>query len=214
MDLQPPGTRVALFRGGRPERAGIPMVRFPLVEPPAESSGAEYDWRKRVVGEEAGQSDRQFRGVAHLPPPRPGPWLAASGLLHLVAVAALVFVPLLWLEPLPLLESQLDPVRILIYDPPPPPPPPLPKGSPEGGRPSARTAPVEPRPMATPLPSVAREEKLLAPVEKASFDEAVGLSVEAPGSPQGSESGIPEGMAEGVEGGVAGAAYREASWGV
>ena len=35
-------------------------------------------------------------------------------------------------------------------------------------------------------------------------DDGVGLTVEAPGSPNGSESGVPEGMEEGVEGGVVG----------
>jgi len=58
--------------------------------------------------------------------------------------------------------------------------------------------------MATPVPSAPREERLVAPVEKPSFDEGVGLTVEAPGSPHGSESGRPEGMEEGVEGGVVG----------
>lgn len=36
------------------------------------------------------------------------------------------------------------------------------------------------------------------------MDDGVGLTVEAPGSPNGSESGVPEGMEEGVEGGVVG----------
>ena len=126
----------------------------------------------------------------------------AAGVLHVAAVAALVLLPL-W-EPDSPLGTAFDPIRVLIYDPPPPPPPPLPKGSPTGGRaqptaPASRVAPVP-----IPTPGAVPESALRPPTPTPVVDDGVGLTVEAPGSPNGSESGVPEGMEEGVEGGVVG----------
>ncbi len=65
------------------------------------------------------------------------------------------------------------------------------------------TAPAAPTPV--PTPGGLEAPVLRAAVQQApSVDEGVGLTVEAPGSPNGSESGVPEGMEEGVEGGVVG----------
>ena len=126
--------------------------------------------------------------------------MAGAACVHVAVAAALVLVPLY--TPDPLFEREGDAIRVLIYDPPPPPPPPLPLGSPMGKREKA-TAPVEPRPAPTPM--VEEPHALIAPVEKpVPVDDAVGLTVEAPGSPNGSESGVPEGMEEGVPGGVVG----------
>src|SRR5687768_1488681 len=45
---------------------------------------------------------------------------------HLLAIVALILVPVLWPEASP---QTTDYIRALIYNPPPPPPPPLPKGA-------------------------------------------------------------------------------------
>src|SRR5262245_41900172 len=52
--------------------------------------------------------------------------LRVSVAAHVVIIASLILVPILWPEQLP---EQKDYVRALLYNPPPPPPPPLPKGS-------------------------------------------------------------------------------------
>ena len=141
-----------------------------------------------------------FAVPRRLPGPRRLRWLAGTALLHGLAAAALVLVPLF--TPDALHEWGPDPLRILIYDPPPPPPPPLPLGSTSGGQGKVR-APVEPAPL--PTPAAPDPSALIAPVERqAAPDESAGLTVEAPGSPQGSELGVPEGMEEGVPGGVVG----------
>jgi protein TonB len=134
-------------------------------------------------------------------PSRPRwPLLLASTVVHLVAVAALVLVPL-FLPEGPHERPGVDYLRVLIYDPPPPPPPPLPKGAPDGGR-RAMQRPVEPEVQPTPPPSATR---LDAPAEVLAPDPApAGLGDELAGSPTGSELGVPEGMEEGVEGGVVG----------
>ena len=127
----------------------------------------------------------------------------AAGVLHTAAVAALVLVPL-W-EPDSPLDASFDPIRVLIYDPPPPPPPPLPKGSPTGGRPRPAAPESRVAPTPIPTPGAVPDSALRAPTPPTpAVDDGVGLTVEAPGSPNGSESGVPEGMEEGVEGGVVG----------
>jgi protein TonB len=124
--------------------------------------------------------------------------LPASIVGHLLLVAALVLVPLLWPSDNP---ETTDYVRALLYNPPPPPPPPLPKGSamvekqeaakpttpePEVKKPDF-VAPIEPKP----------EENELRPEDRAPESEQAG-------SEMGSDMGVPEGMEVGVEGGVVG----------
>jgi protein TonB len=180
------------------------MVQFPLLELPADSAGLPRDLRQPDARWPRSRDEARelFRVVAQRPSLHRGRWLAVTALLHAAALAALALVPIFWTEPPP--DSRIDPIRVLIYDPPPPPPPPLPKGSPEGGRPVAPKMAAAPKPVATPLPAVPPETALVAPAEKPSYDEGAGITVEAPGSPHGSESGVPEGMEEGVEGGVVG----------
>jgi protein TonB len=142
-----------------------------------------------------------FQGREQLASRSRWPLLLASAAAHLVAVAALVVVPIFLPEDPQGSLPEVDYLRVLIYDPPPPPPPPLPRGAPEGGR-HALKRPVEPEP--TPLPSETRLEapaEVLVPQPEPTPS---GLGDEVPGSPTGSESGVPEGMEEGVEGGVVG----------
>jgi protein TonB len=117
---------------------------------------------------------------------------------HVVAVAALVLVPILWPTASP---EQPDYIRALIYNPPPPPPPPLPKGS-------ALVEKTQPAKPVTEEPQKIDDTRLVAqvetpkeeplkPEERASAEEQVG-------SANGSDFGVAEGMEEGVEGGVVG----------
>lgn len=209
--------RSRLEAGGGSE---LPMTGLAFASPAADSADSATELRSGAgPGPPAPYSDRPCPSSSHsgrprprlddlelfavsprLPVPRRGGWLAATALLHVVAVAALVLVPLF--APDALSEWGPDPIRVLIYDPPPPPPPPLPLGSTTGGREKVR-APVEPKTL--PTPAVLAPSTLTAPVEKMAMrGDSVGLTVEAPGSPHGSESGVPEGMEEGVPGGVVG----------
>src|SRR5262245_8323788 len=91
-------------------------------------------------------------------PPKRQTWRGAqiSLILHVIAGAALILVPIFWFEPPP---DQPNLIRALLYDPPPPPPPPLPKGS--GLVPKA-----EPAKPVTPDPTVKKEPpKFEAPIE-------------------------------------------------
>jgi protein TonB len=143
-----------------------------------------------------------FLGEERLPSRPRWPLLLASALVHSVAIAALVLVPL-FLPERPDERPAVDYLRVLIYDPPPPPPPPLPKGAPEGGRrPPQRLA--EPEPQPTPPASQTRLEAPAEVFAPAPEPATSGLADEVPGSPMGSEAGVPEGMEEGVEGGVVG----------
>jgi protein TonB len=104
--------------------------------------------------------------------------------VHVAIGATLVLVPLYFSGNMPL---DVDPLRLLIYNPPPPPPPPL-------ARSSAR---IEARPSRTVVP--VQQATLTAPREdphpterRASLDD------------EGLDTGLPEGMEGGVEGGVVG----------
>jgi protein TonB len=121
----------------------------------------------------------------------------ASVVVHVVALAAVILVPILWPEASP---EQTDYIRALLYNPPPPPPPPLPKGS----------ALVQKQEVAKPTtpdpttkkpefvePQVPKEEAKVQPEDKLPEQEQFG-------SDTGSEVGLPEGMEGGVEGGVVG----------
>ncbi|HSQ35182.1 MAG TPA: energy transducer TonB [Candidatus Binatia bacterium] len=126
-------------------------------------------------------------------------WLLipVSLLLHVLAVAALVVVPLL------LAESDLPQVKmtnILILappkpapPPPPPPPPPKRRGSGSGSDNTAETRDMKP---------AVYTGKLVAPIEvPVTIDEEGGFDFGVEG---GVEGGVPGGVLGGVEGGVIG----------
>jgi periplasmic protein TonB len=116
---------------------------------------------------------------------------------HLLILAALVLVPLLWPTESP---DTTDYVRALLYNPPPPPPPPLPKGS-------AMVEKPEPPKQTTPEPETKKPD-FVAPVEQPQENELRpedrASESEQAGSATGSDMGVPEGMEVGVEGGVVG----------
>ena len=135
--------------------------------------------------------------------------LAVSAVVHVVLVAAVILLPILWPAAIP--ESQRDYVRALLYDPPPPPPPPLPKGS--ALRPAARASdPSAPVPRPSPSAFTAPVERPRVPDEAKTAADASGS--EQWGSETGSDAGVPEGMEGGVEGGVVGGVLGGALGGV
>jgi protein TonB len=114
---------------------------------------------------------------------------------HLLAIAMLVLIPILWPEQSP---DAPEYIRALIYNPPPPPPPPLPKGS-------GLVEKVEPPKQVTPEPD---PEKLTAEIETPKEAELrpeprEDMSEQA-GSETGSDFGDPAGMEGGQEGGQVG----------
>jgi len=113
----------------------------------------------------------------------------ASILLHAVALAAILVVPLLTDEPLPDQSGQVkaffaEPIALA---PPPPPPPPAP----------SRVAVREPAKSVTPAGFVAPVEVPTEIVPEAGFD----LGVEG-GLPGGVEGGVPGGVVGGIVGGL------------
>ena len=113
----------------------------------------------------------------------------ASILLHAVALAAILVVPLLTDEPLP---DQFGQVKAFFAEPialapPPPPPPPGP----------SRAAVREPAKIVTPAGFVAPVEVPTEIVPEAGFD----LGVEG-GLPGGVEGGVPGGVVGGIVGGL------------
>lgn len=179
------------------------MVRFPRTDLPAQSAESPWDLRPADASgvPRCDAHDALFQFVGRKAPSHPGPWFLVAALLHLSIVTGLVLVSIFWPEPFD--EPAVDPIQVLIYDPPPPPPPPLPVGSAQGGRPVPQKRP-EPAPVPTPAPVLPSETALVAPVERAPVGEGAGLVADAFGSPNGSPAGVPEGMEEGVEGGVVG----------
>lgn len=134
--------------------------------------------------------------------------LPTSVLLHAVAVALLVVVPLLVSQELPKpAQPAASPLAIhatLVAPPPPPPPPPAPAARPKAHKVEVR----KPRPRPTPAPDTKR---LVAPVEVQPLPEpetdvlgAAGTEGVAGGSPHGVEGGVVGGVPGGVEGGVPG----------
>ena len=122
-------------------------------------------------------------------------WVQGSFVGHVVAIGALILVPILWPGPLP---EHTDYIRALIYNPPPPPPPPLPKGS-------AILERAEPTKPVTPDPKPQKPDfKVDIPKEQPLKPEARTPESEQHGSPTGSDIGMAEGMQVGVEGGVVG----------
>ena len=128
----------------------------------------------------------------------------ASTLLHALVIGTGLIAPLVGIE---MPELPLDPVKVLIYDPPPPPPQPLPLGSGLGHTPR-RSEPREPE-VTRPEPrlNAPAETPAPVPVETPAPDAALAGGSEAGhplGMPEGMESGIPGGVVGGVPGGVLG----------
>ncbi|PYQ13312.1 MAG: hypothetical protein DMF80_15500 [Acidobacteria bacterium] len=135
--------------------------------------------------------------VSNPRPARSRFWVQGSLVGHVIAIAALILVPILWPGPSP---EHVDYVKLLIYNPPPPPPPPLPKGS-------ALLERAEPAKPVTPEPRPQKPDfvaKIEVPKEQPLKPEARPPDSEQHGSPNGSDIGMAEGMEVGVEGGVVG----------
>ena len=133
--------------------------------------------------------------VSNPPKARTGRWLQGSLIGHVLAIAALILVPILWQGEPP---EHVDYVKLLIYNPPPPPPPPLPKGA-------ALVEKAEPAKPVTPEPKPDKPDfKVDVPKEEPLKPEARTPDTEQVGSPNGSDIGMAEGMEVGVEGGVVG----------
>jgi len=116
---------------------------------------------------------------------------------HVVALALLILVPILWPDSPPLAP---DSVGILVFNPPAAAAAPLPKGS---SLVEKKVAPEK----TTPDPNAKKPELTLPtekPVEKEIQPEQLTPENEQAGSETGSDIGIAEGMEGGVEGGVAG----------
>jgi len=144
-------------------------------------------------------SDELFTGLVASNPRKPprSMIMRASLVGHVIAIALLFLVPILWPGPPP---EERDRIIGLIYNPPPPPPPPLPKGSAliEKQQPAKPVTPeVEPEKTPEFTAKIEPEEKPLRP-------EARDPDTEQVGSATGSDLGVAEGMEEGVEGGVVG----------
>lgn len=135
--------------------------------------------------------------VSGKPRPRNVLWIPISLAGHVVALAAVVLIPILWPATPP---EHPDYIRALLYNPPPPPPPPLPRGS----------ALVEKQQQPKPATPDRKPDKatltapLETPRETADKHEAKAAESEQAGSPTGSDFGVPEGMDIGVEGGIVG----------
>ncbi len=138
--------------------------------------------------------------IASNPQKQQRTWWGAevSLVVHVLTVASLILVPILWPSESP---EQRDMIRALLYDPPPPPPPPLPKGSSLAPKTEA-AKPV------TPDPQVKVEPKFVAPIEQPQ-ERPLTPENKAPadqqfGSETGDESGVADGMDVGVVGGQVG----------
>ncbi len=125
----------------------------------------------------------------------------ASFIVHSVAIALIILVPIFTPPELP----DRDIITVLLYDPPPPPPPPLPKGS------KMREESVEPQPPKLVVEDPPEETDFTAPIETPTPTEVEELQREDAISPDdqfgsefGSDFGLPEGMEDGVEGGMVG----------
>jgi periplasmic protein TonB len=133
--------------------------------------------------------------VSNPRPARSRLWMQGSLVGHVVAIAALILVPILWPGPPP---EHTDYIRALIYNPPPPPPPPLPKGS-------ALIEKAEPAKPVTPDPKPQKPDFTVdVPKDVPLKPEARPPDTDQTGSPNGSDIGMAEGMEVGVEGGVVG----------
>jgi protein TonB len=135
-------------------------------------------------------SDPKFKGRGRL-------GVGTSVAVHVVALAALVLLPILWPEALP---EQADALRIFIYNPPAAAAPPPLKGSSLVPKPEqAKPVTPDPHPEKPKFvePETPREETRVQPEDKVAADQVFG-------SETGSDTGDPAGMEGGVEGGVVG----------
>lgn len=135
--------------------------------------------------------------VSNPPKRRQGLFVPGSVAGHLVALALLILVPILWPDSPPVAP---DSVGILVFNPPAAAAAPLPKGS------SLVEKRAEPQ-KTTPDPEAKKPELTLPtekPVEQELQPEQLTPESEQAGSETGSDIGIAEGMEGGVEGGVAG----------
>ena len=144
-------------------------------------------------------SDELFTGLVASNPRKPPRSLImpASLVGHVIAIAMLILIPVLWPSALP---DEQDRIIGLIYNPPPPPPPPLPKGA-------ALLEKQQPAKPVTPETKPEKPEftaKIDVPKETPLKPEARDPDTEQAGSATGSDMGVPEGMDVGVEGGVVG----------
>lgn len=145
---------------------------------------------------------------------RRGLTLPVSIALHLVALVAVVVVPLMVKEPLP--EVADTTVLAFFAEPataPPPPPPPPPPPAPAAPRPKMQEPPRQ-----KPVP-VPEEPRFVAPVETPPEVPAdtpdLGQGEGVPGgSPEGVPGGVPEGVPGGQEGGVPGGVVGGSEGGV
>jgi periplasmic protein TonB len=113
---------------------------------------------------------------------------------HVVALALVVLVPILWpYDPPP----TPDIIARLIYNPPPPPPPPLPKGAAMVEKP--QTTQSETKPEVQPDP-----DRLTAEIPEPEKTEALVSPDEQAGDPNGQDDGVLGGDEQGVSGGVLG----------
>ena len=135
--------------------------------------------------------------VSNPPKRRQGLFVPGSVAGHLVALALLILVPILWPDSPPVAP---DSVGILVFNPPAAAAAPLPKGS------SLVEKKAEPQ-KTTPDPEAKKPELTLPtekPVEQELQPEQLTPESEQAGSETGSDIGIAEGMEGGVDGGVAG----------
>lgn len=127
-----------------------------------------------------------------------GKGLRASLVVHLIALTAIVAVPILWPSELPPVEHG---VLVSLSELAPPPPPPLQLGT---NQPKAR----DPKPAMIEEPKEVEKPRevppLTIPREPEIQPETRVAAADLSGSPDGVTIGDPMGMAEGVPGGVAG----------
>jgi protein TonB len=180
---------------GRAHSATIAEPEEAADEPPAQ------ELPRRALGDAypaAAPREEDLFGQLVISGPRPRQLTRVtpiSMVIHAVALALLILVPLYSVNPPPV---ERDYIRALLYDPPPPPPPPLPKGP--GLTTRMKPSSSEPVPRPKPAFTAPVEAPPVQPAVPAPADETTG----AGGSPTGSELGVPEGMEGGQVGGVVG----------
>src|SRR3954470_13266387 len=131
----------------------------------------------------------------HAVPHRDRVPLLISSLVHLVMIAAVAAIPLLYVSTeLPHVPDML--AFVAAAPPPPPPPPPPPARAPRAAK-----AETSSKRVAKPVPSVVRSVPVAAPAEIALASDGIESGVEE-GIPGGVEGGVPGGIPGGVVGGI------------
>jgi protein TonB len=166
----------------------LPPTLPPTPAPPKQSTAVaaparapEFRFLSLVI------TEHESKAKAH------GATFSVSLLLHTALVLAVVIVPLLFEDVLPVPGDTLRAFFVAPADVAPPPPPPPP---PAAGVRASRRAPVAPRP--------AEPATFVAPVEVQELvveEEGLDLGVEG-GVPGGVEGGVPGGVIGGVVGGL------------